>query len=186
MNRNFYAFIIAVLGLTACEQSKTNKISSTESIKSTPLNKKSEPLYDTTGLSTAPIKVLSAKISSKKVDTVDMPEDNLHHEGHFGRYITLKIKFKNVSSKRIVGVLLNWMILDKNDKPASVGESKNGLQMGYMGTLAPTDLTGYSLGIGETQTEEWEYTSNSGEKIKIAFPAEVQFYDDVKWKIGKK
>ncbi|QJD96654.1 hypothetical protein HH214_12585 [Mucilaginibacter robiniae] len=148
-------------------------------------NDKAEPLFDTTGLNQAPIKITSAKISSKLIDTVDQPADNLHHEGHFGRYITVKIKYKNTSSKRIVGARLNWLIVDKNDKPTTVGDVKNGLQMGYMGTLSPTNLTGFNLGIGETKTDEWEYKSNAGEKIKIAFSSGVQFYDNKKWKIGK-
>jgi hypothetical protein len=59
--------------------------------------------------------------------------------------------------------------------------------MGYMGTLAPYgNMFGkFSLGIHKTLKDEWEYASSTGQKIKIAFPAEVEFYDGSKWKIGQ-
>ena len=177
------AIMIVVFG--GCQQAQNQKSEKTQPLRATQVRNISKPLFDTTGLDQAPIKILSAKISSKLIDTVDQKQDNLHHEGHFGRYIMVRIKYKNVSSKRIVGARLNWLIVDKNNKPTTVGGVKNGLQMGYMGTLAPADLIGFSLGLGEIKTDEWEYDSNMGEKIKIAFPSEVQFYDNKKWKIGK-
>ena len=76
------------------------------------------------------------------------------------------------------------MIVDEHGKPTVVGDSKIGLQTGYMGTLAEPAMD-FSFAIEEIKTDEWEYTSNSGRKIQIAFPQEVQFYNGSKWKIGK-
>ena len=148
-----------------------------------------KPLFDTTGLFNAPIKILKTTVQSKEIDVVDNPEDNLHHEGHFKRFITIKVKYKNVSSKRIIGARLNWVVVDKDNTPAELGIIKTGLQYGVLGTCEPItdpDRTSFSFGIGQTKTDEWQYVSKNGAKVKVAFPSEVQFYDNSKWKIGGK
>lgn len=122
------------------------------------------------------------KISS--VDTVDQPEDNLHHEGHFKRFITIKITYKNVSSKRIIGAELRWTLTDKNGKPATIESNATGV--GYMGTLAKEQLEDYSFGIGKTSTDEWQQGSPTGNNIKLVYAAKVEFYDHSIWAIGKK
>jgi hypothetical protein len=187
MKRNLYAIFITLVSLYSCQQPQpVNNITTQQTVaKKPPVTDSLKALSDTAGLSTAPIKILSANISSKVVDTVDQPADNLNHKGHFGRFITIKAKYKNVSSKRIVGARLIWLIVDKAGNPVTVDASKLGIQMGYMGTLAEPVMD-FSFAIGETKTDEWEYTSNSGQNIRLAYPQEVEFYDKTKWRIGKK
>lgn len=187
MKRNFYSIFIALASLYSCQQVQNTKVVTEPALvqKKPPVIDSMKVLSDTTGLSNAPIKILSTKLSSKLVDTVDQPADNLNHKGHFGRFITIKLSYKNISSKRIVGARLIWLIVDKDIKPVPVGNSKLGNQMGYMGTLAEPAMD-FSFAIGETRTDEWEYTSNSGQVIRLAYPQEVEFYDGTKWRIGKK
>jgi hypothetical protein len=178
MNQKTYLLFALIVLFTGCQIPEQKKFQQKNRVMSSNASVNPTLFYDTTGLQKAPIKILSATISSSKlVDTVDQPEDNLNHKGHFGRYIMVKIKYKNVSSKRIVGALLRWLIIDKKGKPAIIDTIKNGWEMGYMGTLAPYgNMFGkFSLGIHKTLKDEWEYASSTGQKIKIAFPAEVEF-----------
>ncbi len=187
MKHKFYAISIALASLYSCQQSQALKVNTESVAKQTKTADidSMKVLSDTTGLNNAPIKIFSTKLSSKVVDTVDQPADNLNHKSHFGRFITIKVKYKNISSKRIIGARLIWLIIDKYGKPVPVGNSKLGNQMGYMGSLAEPEMD-FSFAIGETRTDEWEYTSNSGQSIRLAYPQEVEFYDGAKWKIGKK
>jgi len=190
MNSKHTLVLLIIALFLSCEQSSTT--STTKKAIDTPIKDttkkivKSNQVFDTTGLSQAPVKILKTSLKSELIDTVDNPGDNLHHEGHFKRLVTIKIKYKNVSSKRIIGLLLNWVIVDKNGMPADIGSNKDGIGKGYMGTLTPTNLVEFSFGIGKSNTDEWQQNSSTGTKIKLAFPAKVEFYDNSIWEIGKK
>ena len=189
--KNKYCLILIITALFfGCGQNSTTSQKTLDSLTPPADTDKIQRIttvdIDTTGLSNAPIKILKSSMKIKSIDTIDQPADNLHHEGHFKRFITIKLTYKNVSSKRIIGAELRWVLIDKNGKPASIESNTAGIGFGYMGSLAKEQIGEYSFGIGKTSTDEWQQGSPTATKIKLVYAAKVQFYDNSTWQIGKK
>lgn len=152
---------------------------------------------DTTGLSTAPVKLLSYELyGDSMVDTFDNEEDNLNHDGHFRRTVKLRFKYKNVSTKRITAIRFRWTLLDAQGnisdlRPTGCDDCAVGSNIGEFGEfsdnkeLSAAGLSPGDLKIGQTRTDEWWQHSETAKKFKFAVPVEVEFYDKTRWKLGK-
>lgn len=140
-------------------EAKRNVSSMVDSIKKQSALK---VLFDTVGVSTGPIKVLSAKLYSEE----------------YSNYRDISIRVKNVSSKQIVGVRFRWFGENIFGEPADMG-----------GISIMSGAEGFGGGFGEriinpnkTTTLEWDINSKDGKKVIKAWPTEVVFSDGSKWK----
>lgn len=163
-------FIPALLAIIACQQGKkTNEtdklLSETDHLidsiniakKADSLTKRiiSNALFDTSGISTAPVKVLSAKV---------IKED-------YSREI--RLTWKNISNKKISAVKFKWYGLDAFNNPANMGSGFEGLGGGF---------TDDPIGAGQSDYGSWSTISGNVKKILCAWPCEVAFTDGTFWK----
>lgn len=119
-------------------------------------------LFDTIGLSDAPITILKKWFTQ---------ED-------YSNYKNIALTYKNVSNKRITAIRFRWYGETAFGDPADMGTT---LQEGFGGGF--TDQT---LGPDKARTSEWSILSRNGKKIILAWPTEIMFEDGTKWEIGKK
>ena len=115
---------------------------------------------DTAGLYLAPIKILSASI--------------VESEG--GDYRNVKLKYKNISDKKIAGIKFRWKCVDAFGEPADVGSS---LFEGYGQGFVDKELK-----PNENTRSTFEVLSKTAKNILLAFPFEVAFDDGTKWKLN--
>lgn len=115
--------------------------------------------WDTVGVSTGPVKIISAKAA-----------DNSNE------YITdknIKISYKNVSDKKIVGIRIKWYVTNAFGEPVKdMGGNYDGFGVG---------LDDSPLGAGKTASGTWDSNSGFTKNVK-AWPIEVAFEDGSKWK----
>lgn len=115
--------------------------------------------WDTIGVDTAPIKIISAK-------AVD----------NSNQYITdknIKISFKNVGTKKIVGIRIKWYVTNAFGEPVKdMGGNYDGFGRGLDDT---------PLGAGKSTSGTWDSGSGLCKNVK-AWPIEVAFEDGTKWK----
>ncbi len=121
-----------------------------------------DALFDTVGISRAPVKVLSAKLVKQE----------------YSNRKDIRLAWKNVSDNKIAAIRFKWYGLNAFGEPADMGGS--GVIKGIGGGLADR-----SLSPGKTDSGEWSIMSNDGKKIVLAWPYEVAFEDGTKWKAGK-
>jgi hypothetical protein len=118
-------------------------------------------LFDTVGLSSAPVKVLTSKFVNQE----------------YSSYKSVRLTWKNISGKRIEAVKFKWYGEDAFGEPAEMGGS---VVAGFGG--------GYDddpLGPGKTKSGTWEVLSPNGKKIVKAWPIEVVFANGSKWKLNQ-
>lgn len=121
-----------------------------------------DALFDTAGISQAPVRVLSAKLVKQE----------------YSNRKDIRLAWKNVSGNKIAAIRFKWYGLNAFGEPADMGAS--GIIKGMGGGLADR-----SLAPGKTDSGEWSIMSNDGKKIVLAWPYEVAFEDGTKWKAGK-
>ena len=143
--------------------------------------------FDTTGVFEAPVKILEYNLTDKLIDTFDNKSDNLHHDGHFKRSVYIHLKYKNVSSKRIIGLKLKWFVVDSFGNPSdlkSCDDCPKGVGIGITGSLTKYNLHD-DIMIHQTLRNEWMQSSETGRKILLVAPVEVEFYDKTKWSLDR-
>ncbi len=121
-----------------------------------------DALFDTIGVSMAPVKVLSAKMVTRE----------------YSSYKDIWLSWKNVGTKKIVAIRFKWYGTNAFSEPADMGSA--GLQEGFGGGFADR-----SLGTGKRDEGTWSIMSRDGKNVVMAWPYEVAFEDGTKWKSGK-
>ena len=117
--------------------------------------------FDTTGLYTAPVKVLKARLFTEEYST----------------FRDISLTFKNVSGKKIEGIRFRWYGLNVFGDPADMGTSLfEGFGNGFTDDI---------LYPNQTTSASWDINSGNAKKIVLAWPYEVVFSDGEKWEIGK-
>lgn len=119
-------------------------------------------LFDTAGLYRAPVKVLNSKLFKKE----------------YSNYRDIRLTYKNVSNKTIIGIKFRWKGVDAFGDPADMGSYTSD---GFGGGFTDDPLRG-----GRTETSEWGILSKDGKKVILAWPIEVAFEDGSKWKLGSR
>jgi hypothetical protein len=117
-------------------------------------------MFDTTGLSTSPIKVISARL----------------FKGEYSSFRSISLTFKNVSDRRIEAIRFKWYGIDAFGEPADMGTSS--LVEGFGGGFDDSPI-----GPGKTRTSSWSILSSRGRKVVLAWPNEIAFSDGSKWEI---
>ncbi len=185
----YSVLLLLIISITACNNNQSQPAANPSklSISDSSIVRQINNGFDTLGLYLAPIKILEYSFKDKLIDTFDEKDDNLNHEGHFKRYVYVNLKYKNVSSKKIVGLKLKWYFVDKNGNPSDMrrcDSCASGVGEGYTGTLSNYPNP-EKIKIGEIQMNEWFQPTQTGVKIKLIGPTEVEFYDKTKWRLGK-
>lgn len=120
-----------------------------------------EALFDTTGLSASPIKIIAARLVKKE----------------YSNYKDISLTFKNIGNKKIEAVRFRWYGTNAFGEPADLG---NGLALGF-----GAGFMDQSIIPGKSRTSEWDISSKDGKKIVLAWPYEIAFTDGSKWACGK-
>lgn len=118
-------------------------------------------MFDTVGLSRAPVKVLQAKIVKEE----------------YSNYRSVYLKYKNISKKTISAIKFEWYGTNAFNDPADLG---NSYAAGFGG-----GFTDDSLRSGRSTGATWNVLSRDAKKLKLAWPIEVSFNDGTSWKLGK-
>lgn len=118
-------------------------------------------MFDTVGLSLAPVKVLKSWFTQES----------------YSSYKDIALTYKNVSAKKITAIRFRWYGETAFGDPADMGTS---LQEGFGGGFMDDIVS-----PGRTRTSEWSILSRNGKKVILAWPTEVMFADGTKWEIGK-
>ncbi len=113
--------------------------------------------FDTTGISTSPIKVLSTRIVKNE----------------YSAYRDISLTWKNISNKKISAVRFKWYGVNAFNEPADMGSGFDGLGGG---------MSDDALQPGKTDNSEWSILSSNVKKILCAWPYEVAFADGTFWK----
>lgn len=121
-----------------------------------------DALFDTAGISQAPVKVLSAKLVTQE----------------YSNNKDIRLAWKNVSGKKVAAIRFKWYGLNAFGEPADMGGSA--IIKGIGGGFADR-----SLSPGKTDSGEWSIMSSDGKKVVLAWPYEVAFEDGTKWRCGK-
>lgn len=120
-------------------------------------------IFDTVGLFTSPIKILSSRMIKRD----------------YSNYKDIYISYKNISDKAIDGIRFRWYGLNAFNEPADMGTSI--LMAGFGGGFTDETLAPGKVGEGT-----WEIMSRDGKKIVLVWANEVAFKDGSKWKCGSK
>lgn len=140
-------------------QEEQHFIDSFKSAKQKEFNKEIAPtLFDTIGVSAAPIKIISSKLFTKE----------------YSNYRDISVTYKNVSQKKIKAVRIKWYGVNAFDEPADMGE--RGIYQGFGGGFDDDGVF-----PGKTNTTTWGISSKDGKRIVLAWPYEVAFEDGTKW-----
>ena len=133
---------------SSLEKVKRNTV--VETIKAT--------LFDTIGLSLAPIKILKNKLIEKK----------------YSNYKDVCLTYINVSNKTISAIKFSWYGVTALSEPAEMGNSViKGFGKG---------VDDNTLRVGKSKTGTWIVSSRNAKNILLAWPTEVVFNDGTKWK----
>lgn len=164
-----YAVILILLW--ACNNDSKSKIKDSDSINGmtvaeykqhyidSAVNKvKKDVLFDTAGLSNAPVKVLSAKIVEKE----------------YSNYKDIRLTFKNISDKKVSAIKFRWYGIDAFGEPADMGSYNDGSGSGF---------TDEALGPKRSTSAVWSIASRNAKKVLAAWPFEVAFSDGTKWEL---
>lgn len=118
-------------------------------------------MFDTVGVSTAPVRVTIAKLIT----------------GDHSNYKDIHLTWKNVGDKKIAAIRFSWYGLNAFGEPAEMGGNKvTGFGSGFVDRV---------LQPGKTDSGSWPIMSKDGKKIVLAWPYEVAFEDGTKWKSAK-
>jgi hypothetical protein len=114
-------------------------------------------MFDTIGVSIAPVKVISATLK----------------KGEYSSYRDMYLTFKNVSGKKITAIRFKWYGINAFNEPADMGS----LTMAGFGG----GFTDDALLPGRSESSQWGINSKDGKKVVLAWPCEVAFEDGTKW-----
>lgn len=119
---------------------------------------KKDALFDTAGISKAPVRV--TKFWLKK--------------GDYSNYKDVSFTFKNVSDKRIEAVRFRWYGLDAFGEPAELG---NPMLEGFGGGFDDD-----AIGLNKSRTVTYGIMSRNAKKLILVWPIEIAFADGTTWK----
>jgi hypothetical protein len=95
-------------------------------------------------------------------------------ENQYSNYKSVKLIYKNISSKNIKAIRFRWYGLNAFNEPADCGNITNpGFGGGYTDNV---------LKAGKSESGIWSVLSRDGDKIVKAWPYEIMFEDGSKWK----
>jgi hypothetical protein len=118
-------------------------------------------MFDTVGLSLAPVKITEAFLFKEE----------------YSSFRNIRMVWKNISKKKITAIRFSWYGTNAFGEPADMGTSiTKGFGGGY---------TDESLGPGKVANGIWSILSRDGKKIVLAWPYEVVFEDGTKWKTSR-
>lgn len=165
-----YALALVALVVFACcnEQPVAGTLTLSDSLSiikksdSTTQSVIKNALFDTAGISEAPVKVLTAKLVTRE----------------YSNSKDIRLTWLNVSGKQVAAIRFKWYGLNAFGEPADMGASGiiKGIGSGFVDR---------PLKPGKTDSGNWGIMSNDGKKIVLAWPYEVAFEDGTKWKCGK-
>jgi hypothetical protein len=118
-----------------------------------------DAIFDTVGLSMAPVKVTKAYL----------------YKEEYSSYRSISLTFKNVSDKKIDAIRFAWYGENSFGEPADMGSS---MVEGYGG-----GFTDRGIKPGQSMSLHWNILSRDGKKVILAWPTEVAFNDGTKWKL---
>jgi hypothetical protein len=118
--------------------------------------------WDTVGISNAPVKIISARLTKKEYST----------------FKDVYLSYKNISNKKIEAIRFRWYGETAFGEPADLG---NLTQEGFGGGFDDSGLA-----PGKMSNGEWSVLSRNAKKIVKAWPTEVIFQDGTKWKSTSK
>jgi len=117
---------------------------------------KNELGIDTTGDSESPLMILNAKF---------IPDEYTNRRN-------VRVKYKNISGKKIVAIKIKWTGRNAFGEPASMRNSINGIGGG---------MTDDPINPGATESKVWDVWSTDGKNIIHCWAYEVVFADGTKW-----
>lgn len=117
-------------------------------------------IFDTVGISSAPVKIMEFQISS--TSTLER---------------SIIIKYRNVSDKKISGIRFRWFGLNAFNEPAQMGSSLEGMGIGF---------TDNDLEPGKISSGTWVFISKDAKKLVLAWPYEIAFSDGTIWRSQRK
>lgn len=100
--------------------------------------------------------------------------DARFYKEEYSNYNSIKLKYKNVSGKRIKAIKFKWYGIDSFGEPTDCGSLA---EIGFGGGF---DDSG--LGDGKGTYGIWSILNQGGDKIVKAWPTEIVFEDGTKWK----
>lgn len=121
-----------------------------------------DAMFDTAGVSMAPVRVISAKLVPRE----------------YSNYKDIRLVWKNAGPKKISAIRFKWYGINAFGEPADMGAAS--IQEGFGGGFADR-----SLSPGKTDEGIWEIMSKDGKRVVMAWPYEIAFEDGTKWKSGK-
>lgn len=92
----------------------------------------------------------------------------------YSNYKSVRLRYKNVSGKKIKAIKFNWHGVDAFGEPADCGSYT---ELGFGGGFDDDPLS-----VGRSTTSVWSVLSRDGDKITKAWPTEIAFEDGTKWK----
>lgn len=119
-------------------------------------------------------------LSSLKWDTVGVANcgiiitDADFIEEEYSNYKSVRLRYKNVSGKKIKAIKFKWNGIDAFGDPADCGSlTDEGFGGGFVDD---------PLGTGRSRTSVWGVLSRNGDQITKAWVTEIAFDDGTKWK----
>lgn len=161
-------FLLIIMCFSGCEEKKPIKndvesvideLKKSQMVDSMVQASILDAMFDTIGLSEAPVKVISARFIKKE----------------YSNYKDISLTYKNISDKRISAIKFKWYALDAFGEPADVGA---GVSQGFGGGFDDDEM-----GKGLTRTSSWSIYSSRAKKVVLAWPYEVAFTDGTIWKL---
>lgn len=169
-SNKYFNYLVLLFLFTGCNQSTNDsKVSEIELKAKAEANVDSRVkeitrnlLFDTVGEANAPLKIISAQLFRQK----------------YSNYKDIRLKIKNMSSKRISAARFKWYGENAFGEPADMGgiSIMKGSE-GFGGGFTETEI-----GPGKSTTLEWGIYSKDGKKVIKAWATEVVFNDGTKWK----
>lgn len=143
-------------------------------------NKKAETKPETTFESQMAVEESKERFyESLKWDTVGMSQSGIiitdarFVQEEYSNYKTVRIRYKNISGKKIKAIRFKWHGINAFNDPAECG----GIDPGFGG-----GFTDDPISSGSTETKYWDVMSLDGDEITMAWPTEIAFEDGTKWK----
>lgn len=163
-----WIFLLLLIPVLSCQQYPPSKQTSADSTtlvaamdtegKSDSNDELEKVMFDTVGLSAAPVKIILAKLVKKE----------------YSNYRDIRLSYQNVSDKTITAIRFQWYGTNAFGEPAEMGGS---IVRGFGG-----GFTDDILKAGRKDDGEWSISSRDAKKVELAWPTEVVFSDGTKWK----
>ena len=167
-----FVLIICVISLQFCKQKTdtstqvdkfNDSLETARKVDSMVKETVRNAMFDTAGLSAAPVRVLKARLVKRE----------------YSSYRDIELTYQNVSSKRIEAMRFKWYGINAFKEPAD---------MGAMSSFSAGFGSGQDdrpLNPGRKTSGQWQILSTDAKKIVLAWPYEVVFSDGSKWQTEK-